>query len=234
MPTRLEQHEKKQIRSRLITMAIVLGLFLIFMITIGLPLLINGSVFIGKLFGGGNSESEKNVEALGDFNVNEIPSATNSADINISGNVENLGTLEIFLNGSKVDSLNVEKEQEFASTITGLNIGENQIYFIGKVESSSATKKSQAYVVTFRNQKPKLEVNEPQDNTITPRDEIKVAGKTDLGVSVFINDSPAIVDSSGGFQTQVKLKEGENKIKIVVQDSAGNSDSKELTVKYEK
>lgn len=234
MPSRLEEHEKKLIRSRLITLGVILALFLIFMTTIGLPLLINGSVFIGDILSGKKAENEKFAEALGDFSINEIPSATNSAEINVSGNVENLQTLEVFLNNERVDSLNVEKEEDFSATITGLLAGENQIYFVGKVNSSSATKKSQTYTVSFRNQKPKLEISEPSDNAVTPRDEIKVAGKTDQNVSVFINDYPVIADSTGGFQTQVKLKEGENKIKILVRDSAGNSDSKEITVKYEK
>ncbi len=204
------------------------------MITIGLPLLINGSVFVGKLLGKGGAEKEKNTQALGDFSVNEIPSATNSAQVNIGGKVESLNTIEVFLNGSKTDDLDVKDKQDFSTTITGLQVGDNQIYFVGKLDQATTIKKSDIYTITYRNQKPKLEISDPQDKLITPRDEIKVSGKTDSNISVTVNDAPVTVDSGGNFQTSVKLKEGENKIKIIVQDTAGNSDSKELTVKYEK
>ena len=233
MPTRLERHASKQLHSRIITFVIILALVVVFLVTIGLPLLINASVAIGKMFSK-NTDQENSAEALGDFSVNEIPSATNSASINVSGNVENLSELEIYLNGDREDTIDLSDAQDFSATITGLRSGENQIYFLGKVKNSTATKKSDSYTVTYTNQKPKLEISEPSDNLITPRDEIKVAGKTDQNISVIVNDSPVTVDASGSFQTNVKLKEGENKIKIVVQDAAGNSDSKELTVKYEK
>ena len=233
MATRLERHETKKLRSRVLTLTIILALFVIFMITLGLPLLINGSVFIGKLFGG-NQESERSTQELGDFSVNEIPSATNSAEIMVSGTVENLKTVEVFLNGDKTDEYDVKNQEDFSERITGLRSGENQIYFVGKINESSVVKKSQIYSIMFRNEKPKLEISEPQDNHVTPRDEIVVKGKTDSNVTVVINDAPVITDATGNFQTSVKLKEGENKIKIVVQDSAGNSDSKEITVKYEK
>lgn len=233
MPTRLERHASKQLHSRIITFVIILALIVIFLVTIGLPLLINASVAIGKMFSK-NTDQENNAQALGDFSVNEIPSATNSASINVSGNVENLSELEIYLNGDKEDTLDLSDQQDFSTTITGLHSGENQIYFLAKVKNSTATKKSDSYTVIYANQKPKLEISEPSENLITPRDEIKVAGKTDQNISVTVNDSPVTVDASGSFQTNVKLKEGENKIKIVVSDQAGNSDSKELTVKYEK
>lgn len=234
MATRLERHELKKIRSRILTIAILLALFMIFMVTIGLPLLINGSVFIGKLFGGGDRDTENSAQALGDFSINEIPTATNSAVIQVSGKVENLKTIEVYLNDDKNDELDVEDEQEFSTKISTLQQGVNEIYFVGRVKDSTASKKSPIYTITFRNQKPSLEISEPQNNHVTPRDEIAVKGKTDPNVTVTVNDSPVIVDASGNFQTSVKLKEGENKIKIVVQDSAGNSDSKEVTVKYEK
>ncbi len=233
MPTRLERHEAKKLRSRVMTLIVLLGIFVIFMITIGLPLLINGSVFIGNLFGG-KRESERNAQQLGDFSVNEIPIATNSAEIIVSGTVENLKTLEVYLNGDKADELDVENEEEFSERIDGLRSGDNEIYFVGKVNKSSASKKSQVYSIAYRNEKPKLEISEPQDNHITPRDEITVKGSTNQNVTVTVNDAPVITDASGNFQTSVKLKEGENKIKVLVQDSAGNTDSKEITVKYEK
>lgn len=234
MATRLEKHEVKRLRSRILTLIVLIGLFVIFATTIGLPLLINGSVFIGKLLGGGQTEKEKNTQELGDFSVREIPNATNSAQINVSGNVENVSILEVYLNGDESKELDVEKEQDFSTTIDGLQLGDNQIYFVGKRDETTTIKKSQVYTITYRNQRPKLEVTEPQDNFITPRDEIKVSGKTDPNVTMTVNDSPVIVGSGGDFQTLVKLKEGENKINIVVRDSSGNSDSKELTVKYEK
>ena len=49
-----------------------------------------------------------------------------------------------------------------------------------------------------------------------------------------INNIPVVVSSSGSFQKQITLKEGENKIKIVAVDRAGNIETKEIKVIYEK
>ena len=59
-------------------------------------------------------------------------------------------------------------------------------------------------------------------------------GETDKETYIKVNDLPVVVDAQGVFQTMVKLKEGENKIAIIAQDVAGNSEEKILILTYEK
>lgn len=61
---------------------------------------------------------------------------------------------------------------------------------------------------------PKLEIEQPLDNTTTDQANITVKGTTNSGVTLEINDSLTDVDSSGRFQKDVTLKEGINTITI--------------------
>ena len=62
---------------------------------------------------------------------------------------------------------------------------------------------------------------------------ISVSGATDPGDSVSVNDRLAIVDKDGNFSYSLDLNSGDNKIKVVSSDPAGNQTTKELTVKYQ-
>ncbi|MBI2052034.1 hypothetical protein HYT33_04745 [Candidatus Roizmanbacteria bacterium] len=232
--SRLERYQKKELRKNIVVFVLIGFLFVVFMSTIGLPLLVNTSLFIGRLLGGGRETPEKRAQILGDFTIDEIPVATNSARIIIGGSVTNISTLEVYLNNAKVKELDVEDESDFSTDIDGLELGENEIYLVGRTKKSNEKRESSTYTVVYKKDKPKLEISEPLDNTKTLRDEVKISGKTDKGNSISVNDAPVTVSSNGDFQTLVKLKDGENKIRIVATDTAGNSEEKTLTITYEK
>ena len=49
-----------------------------------------------------------------------------------------------------------------------------------------------------------------------------------------INDFPIVVDANGNWETNIKLKDGDNLITIIASDLAGNTESKIITVNYQK
>lgn len=60
------------------------------------------------------------------------------------------------------------------------------------------------------------------DRIMTKEEKVFVAGRTEPGISVKLNDEDLVVSTTGEFSTYVSLAEGENPIRIVAVDGAGN------------
>ncbi len=226
--TRLERHRKKQIA----IYAAILVFFLIAFILFGLPFFISSSVFVSNLFGRKSENTPNGIQTIRDLNITDIPEATNSGSFIITGTLNNFDSLDFYLNGEKVKSIDVSNKDSFGEEISGLRAGDNNFYIMAKAKSSTDMKKTSTYTITYKNNKPKLEISTPQDNFKTNQTEIKVAGSTDKDAEIDVNAIPVIVDPNGNWQTQVKLNNGDNKIIIKVRDSVGNQDEKTLTVNY--
>lgn len=225
--------------SKTIKIFLILTIFtLIFIFTVGIKILLNSSAFIANFFEKKNSQSlnnEKTEESFyGSLEINNIPTATNEASIIIDGSVVNYDKIYFYINDKKIDELEIFGNDNFSKEINGLKEGDNKVYLKGETKNKKYSKKTNIYNVFYKNTKPKLEVETPQDNSAVFTDEILVKGSTDKEVFVKINDLPIVVDANGNFQTSIKLKEGENKIKIEAVDMASNQEIKNLTVIYQK
>lgn len=73
---------------------------------------------------------------------------------------------------------------------------------------------------------PKLEVTSPADNTLLESDFVYIAGKTDAGADLFINNVSIGTDSEGKFKEKIILKEGIN----ILQITATNKLKKETKI----
>ena len=235
--TRLDRIKSKRSKQQtfvMIVVAVVLGWFIL---TSGFSLLINSSVFVGGLLGGGRNEYDfGSSPKFYNIEFDEIPSATNSAGLTVSGLAENLDEIKFYLNGSLTKKIKIDSDGKFSTVLTNYDQGSNELYAVGTNNKTNATKKTVTVSFFYKTAKPTIEITEPSDGHKTPRDEIKVAGKTNSNeeMTVRIQGSLSTIDSNGNFQSFVRLKEGENKIMIVVNDTAGNSEEKEITVFYEK
>lgn len=233
--SRYTNYKRKQFLQSILFYVILTILFFVFFFTFGLRILLNASAFIANFSANKSSPTtQEEVGFFGTFEIDRIPTATNSAQINISGSVNNFDWLEFFVNGEKVKEKKVTSLNSFDEQIGDLNLGNNEIYIKAKATDVKKIKNSTKYSVLYKSNKPKLEISEPQDNSKTSKTEISLIGMTDKETFVKVNDYPAVVDVEGKFQTSVKLKEGENKITILVADIAGNTDTKTLSVIYEK
>lgn len=231
MATRLVRRQRKQLEKKTLFFYFIIFLVVILLFNYGIPFLANSSVFFNNLFGN-KDESQAPEQTFSSIEVTDIPVATNSATIQISGSINDFDTIVFMLNDQQIEDLSVKGKENFREEIGELKSGENKVYLIGK--KGSVRKKTPIYTVLFNAQPPKLEISEPQDNSKTSHEDLKIAGTTDKEVSIQINNSPIVVDLNGNFQTSVKLKEGENKIPIIAQDDAGNKTEKTLTITYEK
>lgn len=83
-----------------------------------------------------------------------------------------------------------------------------------------------------------LEVNSPEDDLLSFKDEILVSGKTQAGSTVLIstddNDQIVKTSSTGAFSADFPLELGVNNITIAVFDESGDSRTVEKMVYYSK
>ncbi len=234
--TRLESHRQKQQKVSLFTAALIFVIFCIFMFTTGFKVLFSASFFVSNLFAKRDekAQAKEDEDFIATIDITDIPTATNSATISVSGTVMNLDTLDFYLNDEKIKTINVLNQDNFTEEIKDLKKGNNEIYIVGKNKQANKRKFSPDFSVLYKSEKPKLEIKEPSDNTRTGNQEIKVSGTTDKETFIKVNNLPVVVDAMGGFTATVKLKDGENKIEITAQDEAQNIESKTLTITYQK
>ena len=231
---RLDQHRKKQFTSKILTVSIILIAIVIFIFFIGIKLLLNASVFIANLTQPDvKIEEQKPDDFYGTIHIDSIPIATNSAEIIIEGTALNFDILKVYLNKDKVKESNVLSDS-FTLKIGNLTKGENEIYVIAEEEKNNEKKTSKTHFVIYKDSKPKLEINEPKDNSKTSKNEINVIGETDKETEVRINGFPVVIDANLSFEKSVKLNEGENTINLEAEDIAGNIEKKEIKIIYEK
>ncbi|MFZ2026512.1 MAG: hypothetical protein WAV30_04465 [Microgenomates group bacterium] len=231
--SRLERHQNKTFIQKMAIAIVLFIAFVIFFFSIGIKVLVSFTLFLNQLANsGGKQQTTEQKKVFNTVAIDPIPSATNSATILFSGTALNFDSLEIYLNNEKLDEIDIS--DTFSGEVKGLEKGENTIYFIAKSSETKETKETDPYEVLYKNEKPKLEIQEPSDNSRTNKDDVKVSGQTDKETSIRINGQPIITDSEGKFSTMVRLKDGENKIQIVAEDIVGNQEQKEIKVTYSK
>lgn len=231
---RLERVQEKKLRNKIILYIVILFFVLYFIFTVGIKLLLNSSSFIAGLFPQPSTKPlSKREDTFSSIDVSSIPQATNSAKFIVSGSILNLDILDFYLNGKKVKEIESSSDT-FSEEIGDLEKGDNNFYIQAKSKDSKIKKNTITYKVFYKNEKPKLEIAEPADNLTTNNQEIKVKGSTDKETYVHVNDLPVVVDANGGFETTVRLKDGDNQIVITAQDIAGNMETKSLKVTYQK
>lgn len=231
--SRLEKHQNKQIVQRIFIAIVLFVAAIIFFFSVGIRMLVSFTLFLNQMANGNSKQQTlQKTEQFNSVNLDPIPSATSSAEMWFSGTALNFDALEIYLNDEKQDEISIS--DTFSGQVKGLEKGENKVHFIAKSTTTKDTKKTPIYTVLFKNDKPKLEIQEPNDNARTNKEDIKVSGSTDIETEIRINGQPIIVDVQGKFTSLLRLKDGENKITITAEDIVGNQEIKELKITYSK
>ena len=215
-------------------LGILIILFLLF--RFGLDALVGFTGLISGSKGSQNTTNNNQINFIAPPILNPIISATNSAQITISGSSTKDQTIDLYINNLQVDQTQPDKNGVFVFNET-LKSGDNQI----KTKTEDNGKQSDfsnVFDVVFKNSSPTLDVSSPSDgqtynkNQIGTGNTIIVAGKTDQGVSVTVNGFWAVVDDSNNFSYTLPLQNGDNQIKIIATDQAGNKIEKDLKVNY--
>lgn len=225
-----EKQSKKSTILSIIGMIIVIGLLAKF----GTAILTNITIFLS-----GSQNTPTTTHSAADVFVappvlNPLPNATNSAQTNVSGKAMAKQTINLYVNDTIVDKTQTAKDNTFEFKEITLSKGENVIKTKAINEQEKESDFSNSSTIVFKSDAPTLTIDSPSDNQTFQKDDspVTVKGKTDSGVRITINDLRAIVDDSGSFSYNLPLKGGDNIIKIVATDQAGNKTELQRKVTY--
>ncbi len=225
------RHSKKQLYGSLI--GIVILLFVALNFGPYLISILGGAIdtITGK---SGQTGTIKSSSILVPPSLDPLPRATQNDFIDVTGrSFYQNADVELFVNNSKYESAPISEDLDFEIKDVKLKLGENSLK-VRIMRGDLKSEFSQDYKISYVKNEPKLEIETPSSGASFLRadQEITVRGKTDPDNTVRINDFIAIVDSDGNFSYVYKLKEGENKLTITAQNSAGKTKDAELTVSY--
>lgn len=212
-------------------LGIIIVLFILF--KFGVSALINFSLFLaGKGGDTGLTTNQNSIKFIPSPVLNPVLSATNSAQIIITGTSQKDGKVELYLNSRKAEEANTTNTGEFRFEITlkkGINtISTRAIYKDTKSDAS------QKLTVEYKDSAPKLEISSPSDGASFKKEDksVEVKGDTDASVTVTVNGFFALLNENNSFSYVLQLHDGDNEIKIIAEDNAGNKTEKNIKVNY--
>lgn len=230
--SRLQKVEEKRSLRQAIFFFILTILLILAVFFLGIPLVVKLAIFLGEKRSPSQYKESTQLIPPTQPRLQPFPQATNSAILTLTGFAPAGIKVKVFLNEVLLKEITADKNGEFMFRNLNLAEGDNKI----KVISFDNDKESEPYIakIMYKKTPPALEVTSPKDNTLffDEEKEIAVEGKTEPGVSVSVNQHLAIVDTEGNFEIKITLAEGENQIKIVAQDEAGNQAEIEKKVTY--
>lgn len=218
---------RKSRRNFILTLIIVV-LLIYSTFTWILPFLINGLGFIKSIVKPSQKILSQPKELLGTLAppVLNIPyEATNTAQINIRGYATPNSKVKIYIDDEPKQTVSVLDDGSFAIENVILNLGANNIYGKTISEQDKESLPSKTIRIIYDNEKPILEIFEPEDgkNIEGGDKKVKVRGKSEPQAKVFINDALVVVSPDGTFNMDYPLNEGDNIITIKSVDRANNS-----------
>lgn len=224
------QEQKALHKTMLSILGIIVVIFLL--IKVAIPGLINFSLFLANLRGDNTtSNSKQSPNYIMPPIFSSTFTATNSATITLSGTAQAKEQVILYVNNNPTDTVDVKDDGTFTFKKVTLAPGDNTIKAKAK-QDSKISNFSDSFTVTYRNNAPTLTVDTPHDGDTVHQATIQVYGKTDPDDQVTVNGFWAIIDSNGQYSYNLTLQNGDNHIKIISQDAAGNQTEKDLTVHY--
>jgi len=165
--------------------------------------------------------------------LNPAATATNSAQIAISGLAQKDQTVNLYLNTQMIDTTTADSNGKFSFSSVNLQQGQNTITAKAQDNNNKDSVNSNTLTVSYSKSAPSLSITQPQDGqTFTKSDSptLGIQGKTDIGNQVTINGAWAIVDPQGNYNYLYTLQSGDNDLKVVATDPEGNQTTKEIHI----
>ncbi len=223
--------EKKSIQTIFLSF-LGIAIILFFLFRYGIPLISDASFFFSRILTTG--ENKKQNEDKETFvpvpQLDPLPKATKENRIKITGTSLSGLSITLYLNGSKEDETEVSEDGTFEFFVT-LTEGENII----KAKAINTEKESEfsgAVVISYKKSGPELSIDTPKDGeTVSGPNPYSVTGKTEQDTTVTVNDFQAII-SEDSWTYALTLKDGENEIKVISLDLAGNKTEKTIKINY--
>lgn len=231
MKSRLEKRLERKTKLNLFLSIVGIIVIMFLVVRYGVPLIVD----LGLLFSGNKSSQTENSNQssfIAPPILDPLPNATNSAQIVISGKADKDVSVEVYLNDELLDKTIADGQGEF-SVNGSLTSGDNTV----KVREEKNGKKSSfsdTISVSLKKGAPNITLNSPADGQKFEKDQNKanVSGNIDTSGTVTVNGFWAVIDQNNNFSYSLPLKNGDNEIKIVATDLAGNQSEKTIKVNY--
>ncbi len=221
--------EQKSIKSALVFGGLTI-LIIILSLIFGIPLF---SKFINLFSKNSVTTTITQNSNLLPPNFSVLPQNTNQKTIVVKGTANPNSIIKISF-GNSSDEVTTDGNGNFAANIS-LSKGANTIYAQTLDKNGNQSAKSSVYTVNFTDQIPNLTINVPQNNQDfygPSQQNLTIQGVTDQNNTVTINDHIAVLDNSGRFSYPFNLAQGDNNLKIISTDPAGNKKEIDLKVTF--
>lgn len=231
MQTRLSKRQEQKTKNRLILNIIGIGILLILFVKFGIPFLLNFSLFLSSLNSSSSTQQSKGSSYVATPIIISSFTATNSAQIDLSGTAPAKTSVKLYSGDEFVDTVDASDKGTFTFSNVSLKDGQNTFKVKAKKDKNESDF-SDPVVISYLSKPPSLTIDSPSDNQTFSKDDanITIKGKTDQDVKVTVNDFWAIVDDKGGYTYSIHLQGGDNQIKVDAVDSAGNKTEKTIKV----
>ncbi len=229
---RLEETRQK----RRLAIAIVGSIaILVFFGLFGLRILVGFSLLVDRIRGN-TPASQNTTELILPPILDPIPNATNSSMLVVSGSAQANLEIILYVDEKEAEKSNVSGNGTFTLTLDGLTEGTKHISAKVSDDKGTVSELSNVLTVLVKKKGPTLELTAPEDNSTLNGDDnkITISGKTEEDTSVTVNDRVMVVSGDNTFTYKYPLNDGENKLKIIATDIAGNTTTIERTVTYRK
>ena len=207
-------------------------LVLILVARFGMDFLINFSLLVRRSGANDSSNAKQDLAYIAPPVIDPLSEATKSATINVTGYAGDKQSVKLYVNDKEVDKTTVNDNKQFTFSNISLKKGINEIKLKAVTENNKESEYSPITKVIYMDNPPHLDISSPQDGQGVSKDSspVKVTGKTDPNVQVTINGFWAIAKDDGSFYYMLTLQDGDNDIKAVATDDAGNQTTKELHI----
>ncbi|MDP2637825.1 MAG: hypothetical protein Q8P26_02090 [Candidatus Levybacteria bacterium] len=230
--SRLSRRIERKTKKNLILSVLGIIILTFLMFKLGIPLLVNLSLFLSGSKGGSQEQSASNNSFIAPPILNSSMQATSSANISISGIAAKNQTINLYINDDLINKTKTKETGEFLFN-EKITAGENVI----KTKAIAGDKESdfsQPLIIVLKSAPPFLDIDSPTDGLSLNKDQnfTDVKGTTDADVKITVNGFWAITDDNGNYSYRLPLQNGENRISVVATDIAGNKTEKEVKISY--
>ncbi len=175
-------------------------------------------------------------EALLPPTIQALPEYINTPRPRIKGTSMPGKTVVLFLDGNKIGQTLVDKNGQFSFEISQ-EIPDGKHKLSGQIKDGpNESSLSLPIVFIVDTTAPELVIESPQDGADIKLKKsgekiIEVKGQSEAGVVIKVNNRLAKVNLDGSFSVRVPVKEGDQVLKAVSLDKAGNSTQKDIKIK---
>jgi len=231
---RLAKKEEAATIKRIFVLSAISALLALFMFTLGIPLLGKFADFLELISGSQKQPQSQNEKSISTPNLDPIPAATNSANLNVKGFTADGENVELYLNDNPVAKVETISGN-FSFKNVKLQNGQNTITAKSLLNAGGESEFSKILTIKLDTEAPELTVENPQQNqSFSVNNRIKVSGKTDQDSQVYANGFLANINSDGQFEISIPVADGDSQVEIRAIDEAGNVTAEKRTIHFSK